>query len=67
MWPRMERAINDLARDPIKGDVLPLHGAEWKGCFRKRVGDHRIIFTQDHDAKVVTILAVLRRSEKTYR
>jgi len=67
MWPRIERAIDDLARDPRLGDVLPHKGSEWKGCLRKRIGDYRIIFTLDHDAHVVMILAVLRRSEKTYR
>ena len=26
IWPRMERAIDELARDPAHGDVLPLKG-----------------------------------------
>jgi len=37
------------------------------GCLRKRVGAYRIIFTIDHEASEVTVLAILRRSEKTYR
>jgi mRNA-degrading endonuclease RelE of RelBE toxin-antitoxin system len=47
--------------------LTALKGSEWKGCFRKRVGDYRMIFTLDHDAHAVMVLAVLRRSEKTYR
>lgn len=67
MWPRVERAIDELADDPRRGDVLPLQGAEWQGCFRKRVGSFRVIFTLDHAARVLTVIDVLRRSEKTYR
>lgn len=66
-WPRVERAIDELALDPNRGDVRPLHGPEWGDCLRKRVGAYRIIFTIDHAASEVTVLAILRRSEKTYR
>jgi mRNA-degrading endonuclease RelE of RelBE toxin-antitoxin system len=63
----VRRAIDRLAEDPHRGDVLPLQGKDWKGYFRKRAGDFRIVFTLDQTARAVTIHAVLRRSEKTYR
>ena len=67
IWRRFERAIDDLADDPYTGDVLPLQGAEWAGCYRKRVGASRVIFTLDHTARVATVVDVLRRSEEAYR
>ncbi len=66
-WPRVRRAIDDLAEEPLRGNVVPLQGPEWKSHFRKRVGNFRIIFTLDRAAQLVTVYAVLRRSEKTYR
>jgi mRNA-degrading endonuclease RelE of RelBE toxin-antitoxin system len=66
-WPRVRRAIDDIAIDPHQGDVRPLQGTQWKGHYRKRAGDFRVIFTLDRAARVVTIRAILRRPEKTYR
>jgi mRNA-degrading endonuclease RelE of RelBE toxin-antitoxin system len=65
--PGVRRAIDGLADDPHRGDVRPLQGKDWKGYFRKRIGDFRIVFALDHAARAVTVHAVLRRSEKTYR
>jgi mRNA-degrading endonuclease RelE of RelBE toxin-antitoxin system len=47
--------------------VRPLQGKQWKGYYRKRIGDFRVIFTLDRAMRTVTIHAILRRSEKTYR
>jgi mRNA-degrading endonuclease RelE of RelBE toxin-antitoxin system len=44
-----------------------LKGGEWKGIFRKRVGPFRLFFFADHTAKRVTVIRVIRRTEKTYR
>lgn len=63
----IRHAIDELAKDPFQGDVLPLHGKQWKGFKRKRVGDYRIIFTLSYETHLITIHAVVRRSEKTYR
>jgi len=64
---RVERAIDEMEIDPMAGDVKPLKGLEWKGRFRKRAGDYRIIFTMDRAVKSVQISRILLRSEKTYR
>ena len=63
----LERAIDEMEGDPFARDVKPLKGPQWKGRYRKRVGDYRIIFTVEHRTRRVAISAVLIRSEKTYR
>jgi mRNA interferase RelE/StbE len=63
----VERAMDEMERDPFAGDVKPLKGPQWKGRFRMRIGDYRIIFTVNHGARLVWISAILTRSEKTYR
>jgi mRNA interferase RelE/StbE len=40
-----------------------LQGQEWKGCFKYRVGDYRIIYTMDHSAEELTVLKVGHRRE----
>jgi mRNA interferase RelE/StbE len=64
---RIERAIDEMEENPFAGDVKALQGREWKGRYRKRVGQYRIIFTVDHKTSAVAISAILLRSEKTYR
>jgi mRNA interferase RelE/StbE len=41
----------------------PLQGTEWSGCFRYRVGDHRIIYELDRSAERLVILKVGHRRE----
>ena len=40
---RVGRVLTQMAADPFKSDVKALHGEEWKGIFRRRIGDYRII------------------------
>jgi mRNA-degrading endonuclease RelE of RelBE toxin-antitoxin system len=63
---RLSRALDELERDPFRGDVRPLKGPEWAGRHRKRVGRYRIIFTADHAQRAVGVSAILLRSERTY-
>jgi mRNA interferase RelE/StbE len=60
---RILGAIHTLATDPRAGDVVKLKGTD---AFRRRVGDYRIIFTVDFQARAVRVLDVLRRTT-TYR
>ena len=62
----IRKGLREMAADPFRGDVRPLKGKQWKGRYRKRVGQHRIIFTLDHSAKEIGVSAILLRSEKTY-
>jgi mRNA-degrading endonuclease RelE of RelBE toxin-antitoxin system len=59
--------ITELAVDPFRGLVKPLKGRFHKGHFRKVSGRYRIIFKPIHAARIVEVLAVLLRNEKTYR
>jgi mRNA-degrading endonuclease RelE of RelBE toxin-antitoxin system len=67
MQRRVARAIDGLEVDPLRGDVIPLKGRRWQGRYRKRVGRYRIIFSLDHDNRIVAISAILLRDESTYR
>ncbi len=40
-----------------------LQGDEWKGCFKYRVGDYRIIYRLDHPAAKLTVLKIGHRRE----
>jgi mRNA interferase RelE/StbE len=61
------KKLNEMRDDPFQGDVQPLKGKQHKGRYRKRVGRYRIIFTPDHDNRIVEVSAILPRDEKTYR
>jgi mRNA-degrading endonuclease RelE of RelBE toxin-antitoxin system len=55
-----------MAADPFHGNVKALHGPEWKGVFRRRIGGYRILFTADQAQKTVVIQQISLRSGKTY-
>jgi mRNA-degrading endonuclease RelE of RelBE toxin-antitoxin system len=55
-----------MASDPFRGSVKALQGAEWKGVFRRRIGDYRLLFTADQAQKTVVIQQISLRSGKTY-
>ncbi|RIK28932.1 MAG: type II toxin-antitoxin system mRNA interferase toxin, RelE/StbE family [Anaerolineae bacterium] len=40
-----------------------LQGDEWKGCFKYRVGDYRIIYRIDHTVVKLTVLKIGHRRE----
>jgi mRNA-degrading endonuclease RelE of RelBE toxin-antitoxin system len=64
---RVARLADEFQINPFQGDVKPLEGAAWKGVFRRRFGNYRLLFTADHQAKKMIVLRILIRSEKTYR
>jgi mRNA-degrading endonuclease RelE of RelBE toxin-antitoxin system len=64
---QISRSISQMEHDPLRGDVKPLQGGRWHGCYRKRSGDYRIIFSVDRNERFVDIFWVLLRSEKTHR
>ena len=64
---RVARVLAQMAADPFQGDVKSLKGEEWRGVFRRRIGDYRILFTADRNAQRVFVARILPRSEKTYR
>jgi len=64
---QISHGIHQLEQDPFLGDVKPLKGKTWKGYYRKRAGDYRIIFFVHHAQRFVDVAWVLPRPEKTYR
>jgi mRNA interferase RelE/StbE len=58
--------LQSMREDPFRENVKPLKG-KWKGRYRKRVGQYRIIFTPLHKERIVDVLLILVRSEKTYK
>ena len=57
----VERVKSYLSRNPLSLGK-PLKGI-FKGLYRYRFGDHRVIYAIDHKEKMVLILRVGRRKE----
>lgn len=64
---QVARHIGRMEQDPFQGDVKALQGKAWKGYYRKRVGDYRIIFFPHRDQRNVDVAWVVLKSEQTYR
>lgn len=64
---RVTRVLTRMESDPFQGNVKALQGEEWKGVFRRRLGDYRLFFIANHEKRIVSVLRVLLRSGKTYR
>jgi mRNA-degrading endonuclease RelE of RelBE toxin-antitoxin system len=67
---RRKRILDDIVAledDPFRGLVNPLRGKQHKGKYRKVSGRYRFIFKLTYASKIVDVLAVLLRNEKTYR
>jgi mRNA interferase RelE/StbE len=55
--PRLQTHIEALAGDPRPRRARPLKG-EFKGLWRLRVGDYRIIYEISDQAHLVTVAAI---------
>jgi mRNA-degrading endonuclease RelE of RelBE toxin-antitoxin system len=64
---RIARMLDQMQDDPFLGDVKALQGEEWKGVFRRRLGDYRVLFIPDWGNHIVNVLRIVIRSAKTYR
>jgi mRNA interferase RelE/StbE len=64
---QLERSIDAMKQDPFAGNVKALQGEEWKGIYRKRAGDYRILFDANRAQGTVTVVTIRPKSEKTYR
>ena len=56
---RIRDAIKKLTKTPPEGDIKPMQGKEFEGCFRVRVGGYRIIYRYGTE-NLVDILFVLK-------
>lgn len=61
---RLRGPILALAIDPRPPGVAKVAGTAY---WRLRVGDLRIVYLVDDDARLVVVLRVARRAESTYR
>lgn len=61
---RVQRPILDLASDPRPAGATRLVGSDY---WRIRVGDARVIYAIQDAERVVVVLRVARRNERTYR
>jgi mRNA-degrading endonuclease RelE of RelBE toxin-antitoxin system len=64
---RVARVMMQMATDPFQGNVKALQGKEWRGVFRRRIGDYRLLFSASREQGTVTVLRILLRSGETYR
>ena len=66
---RIERAIDEFeTKDEAEwSNVKALHGLDWKGRLRKKVGPYHIIFKKYSERGTLEISAILIRSKDTYR
>jgi mRNA-degrading endonuclease RelE of RelBE toxin-antitoxin system len=64
---RVAGVLDQMQSDPFQGDVKGLRGDEWKGVFRRRLGDYRILFAPDWRQQIINVLRIVIRSGKTYR
>lgn len=57
------KRLRGLADDPLPAGCVKLD----EGIFRIRIGEYRAVYSIMDDPKMVLVLRVARRSEKTYR
>ncbi|MCL1994267.1 MAG: type II toxin-antitoxin system RelE/ParE family toxin [Spirochaetes bacterium] len=49
---RIDGALDDLEKEPPKGDIMPLAGSP--GCFRVRAGNFRLLYRITDNVVLVT-------------
>jgi len=62
---RIKEALQELEGDPaplFHPGVRPLTG-QLKGDYRMRIGDWRVLFTPDAEARVIHVYAILPRGD----
>lgn len=63
----IESGFERMKESPFFGKVIPLKGEKWKGVYRRTVGRWRLFFLPRHAERVVHIVTIRLRTEKTYR
>jgi len=62
----LSRVLDKLEWIGLNAGLLDHHqlkGLHWKGCFRYRLGDYRIIYQINHRDRQMTILKIAHRRE----
>ena len=63
---RVKEVIEKLKQNPRIYGTIKLENAP-VASYRHRLGDHRILFDVDDEAKVIEILDIRKRNERTYK
>lgn len=54
-------------KNPFKKLKIPIKWYRFVAQYRIRIGDYRVLYDVDDEKKIVWILALRKRSEKTYK
>jgi len=62
---RIARVMMQMATDPFQGDVKALQGKEWRGVFRRRIGDYRLLLSasRDHGTNIIMMVTLMVEAE----
>ena len=61
VWNRIREQILDLQNSPTSQNSKPLRG--YKGYFRIRIGDYRVVYFVNKDKSMVTIFKIGHRKD----
>ena len=50
---QLGQAIEEMKKDPLKGDVRLIKSGKFRGALRKRISSYRIIFSIDHSTNLI--------------
>ncbi len=64
---QLAKTIDQLIKDPFIGDIRLIKSGEFEGAWSRRVGNYRIFFALNEIEKIINVLSVKKRDEKTYR
>ncbi|WP_457595110.1 type II toxin-antitoxin system RelE family toxin [Hydrogenimonas sp.] len=61
----IKEKIEILAKDPnrLKNRIKALKGKEYKGLYRLRVGDYRVVYQRKDDVLIILIVRIGHRKE----
>ena len=57
------KAVSSMVENPFAGDIVRLEGSI---IWRRRVGNYRLLFELDFDARIVDVVDLKRRTSTTY-
>ena len=58
---QQQRILSAIKRLPAEGDIKAMRG--YKGFFRLRVGDYRVIYTVDNNKLIIRVINVGNRGD----
>ena len=70
---QIKQKVDSLAKNPHPGIKSfkrlspPVSYKDWTAHYRIRIEKHRILYDVDHQKKIVWILGLRKRGEKTYK